>query len=354
MKRIFPYILTALVLAACGRRECPFSGCGDSSDSVEITADILLPSTPVRNQGDTELCWIYAMLAAIETDRLAQGDSVTLSPLWLARKSLEEQSADTYLSGRRISLRGTLPEAMRLLETHGIVAWDAYRASQQSPSRAATRKTERLARSFSVHKKGLEELREAVGDALDSTLGPTPRNVFMLGMEYTPREFAHSLCMPGDWKAYTSFTHHPFHTPFVMEIPDNRQRHEATNIPLEELVSMTARSLRNGHPVAWEGSLAFRRNGNDAAGIQRETGISHGNLSRKDMTTLQQQRQRMLERHQLTDDHCMAITGMGHDRKGQRYFILKNSWGKDNGHDGYVYMTERQFALCTIMIMARI
>lgn len=342
MKRICLYILSALVLAACGRRECSFYGEEAPSDSAAITTDILLPTTPVRNQGGTELCWIYAMLATIETDRIVQGDSVALSPLWLARKSLEEQTADTYLSGRRISLRGTLPEAMRLLEDYGIVAWDAYNGTLPASSHAVARKTERLARSFAIHGKGIMPLRNAVGDTLDDLLGPTPYNVFMLGMEYTPKEFAHSLCLPGDWKAYTSFTHHPFHKPFIVEVPDNRQRHEAMNIPIGQLLAMTIESLNNNHPVAWEGSLRFLNKRED-----------NGNISPADTTILQQQRQQALERHRLTDDHCMAIIGLGHDNKGQKYFILKNSWGKEKGNGGLVYMTERQFATHTIMIMAR-
>lgn len=343
MKPITLYILATLVLAACGRRECPFSGNGDSSDSLTVTADILLPTTPVRDQGDSELCWIYAMLATIETDRLAEGDSVTLSPLWLARRSLEEQATDRYLSGRRVSLRGTLPEAMRLLERYGIVAWDAYRPAEPSPSRSAARRAETLSYTFSRHRKGLEQLRRAMDDALDSTLGPAPRNVFMFGMEYTPQEFAHSLCLPGDWKAYTSFTHHPFRKPFAVEIPDNRQRHEAMNIPFGELLSMTVNSLRSGHPVAWEGSMAFLREGKEAGEFPESNATA----------ALQRQRQRLFESHRLTDDHCMAIIGTGHDHKGRRYFIMKNSWGKDNGHGGYVYISERQFALSTIMIMVR-
>ncbi|MDE5985868.1 MAG: C1 family peptidase [Prevotella sp.] len=343
MKHISLYILATLVLAACGRHECPFSGNGEDRDSIAVTADILLPTTPVRDQGDTELCWIYAMLATIETDRLAEGDSVTLSPLWLARHSLEEQATDRYLSGRRVSLRGTLPEAMRLLETYGIVAWDAYRPAGQSPSRSVARRAETLAYTFSRHRKGLEQLRHAMDDALDSTLGPAPRNVFMFGMEYTPQEFARSLCLSGDWKAYTSFTHHPFHEPFVVEIPDNRQRHEAMNIPLDKLLSMTLKSLSSGHPVAWEGSMTFLREGKE----------EECNTEGKDTNALQRRRQQLFETRRLTDDHCMAIVGTGHDNEGRRYFIMKNSWGKDYGHGGYVYISERQFALSTIMIMAR-
>ena len=46
----------------------------------EYTNEVLNRMTPVKDQGDSETCWIYAMLATIETEHLAWGDSVNLSP----------------------------------------------------------------------------------------------------------------------------------------------------------------------------------------------------------------------------------------------------------------------------------
>lgn len=353
MKRICLYILSALVLASCGRSECSSHRDDNTKSSIAFKKDIIFPTTPVKDQGTTDLCWIYAMLATIETDRLAQGDSVNLSPLWLARKSLEEQATTTYLKRTEISLRGTLPEAMRLLDTYGIVAWDAYPGNSGVASRAEARRIDRMARMFSNNNRGLESLQETVGGSLDDSLGPTPRNVFMFGMEYTPPEFARSLCLPGDWMAYTSFTHHPFHRPFAVEVPDNRQGHEAMNVPIGELLAMTAESLKNGHPVAWEGCMAFMDDGKDKRKSFAENKKGSWNVTPNDTASLQKKRQRLFESHRLTDDHAMAIVGMGHTKDGQRLFILKNSWGEDFGNKGFAVMTERQFALCTIMIMLR-
>ena len=50
-----------------------------------FTNELLLPMTPVKNQGKSELCWAYAMLATIETEHLLRGDSVNLSPQYLGR-----------------------------------------------------------------------------------------------------------------------------------------------------------------------------------------------------------------------------------------------------------------------------
>lgn len=318
------------MLASCGRHESSYTH--DAGEKIKV--DVMLPVTPVKDQGKTELCWAYAMLAAIETDRLAMGDSVNLSPQWLARHSLEEQALDSYLTGRKMSLRGTLPEAMRLLQQYGIVAWDAYHP--ECNAKTATRKVEHLAGTFSSQQRGLTKLQSSLADMLDEEMAPAPRYVFMLGAEYTPLEFAHSVCMPGDWTPYTSFTHHPFGKPCIVEVPDNRQRHTAVNVPVDTLISKVRESLRRRHPVAWEGCMK-----NNAGTIKYHKSFA------------QNARQDLFERHILTDDHCMAIVGMGHAANGTRYFICKNSWGVKDGRHGYRYMSEQQFVLSTIMIMVK-
>lgn len=349
LNRLFTYTIILLVLASCGRRESSYNAegsCIDKNTAACITnkknspivgrGTVLLPTTPIKDQGSTELCWIYAMLATIETDRLALGDSVNLSPLWFERKSIEEQADNTFLTGGNISLRGTLPEAMRLMQTYGTIAWDAYHLNTPLSSRVITRKTKQLAKTCAGQQRDLNYFRNKLTDILDSEFGPAPRFVFMLGAEYTPLEFTHSLCLPGEWKAYTSFTHHPFNESFAVEVPDNRQHHEAYNIPIDSLLYKVRKSLRQRHPVAWEGCMK-----NNAENIKFH------NLS------IQNTRQQLFERHILTDDHCMAIVGMAHAKNGETYFICKNSWGINDGNHGYRYMTERQFALSTIMIMSK-
>ena len=44
-----------------------------------FTNEVLNRMTPIKDQGESQTCWIYAMLAAIETEHLSWGDSVNLS-----------------------------------------------------------------------------------------------------------------------------------------------------------------------------------------------------------------------------------------------------------------------------------
>ena len=47
----------------------------------------------------------------------------------------------------------------------------------------------------------------------------------------------------------------------------------------------------------------------------------------------------------------MHIVGLVKDQKGNTYFKVKNSWGKNQGNQGYVYMSVPYFKLKTISVL---
>lgn len=44
----------------------------------------------------------------------------------------------------------------------------------------------------------------------------------------------------------------------------------------------------------------------------------------------------------------MELIGIARDRKGDRYFICKNSWGTDNPYGGLMFMSEAYARLKTV------
>ena len=83
MNRLLPLCL-ALVLACSCSRHTP--------EGATFTIETLNKTTPVKDQGRSPLCWLYAMLATIESDRLMMGDSVNLSPHFVARAMLADMA----------------------------------------------------------------------------------------------------------------------------------------------------------------------------------------------------------------------------------------------------------------------
>ena len=150
--RVFLLLAAVGLLVACGRKE-----------QHQFTYDFLLPITPVKDQGKTELCWAYAMLATIETEHILRGDSVNLSGVYVGRCLQHYQQSMGQAS---TSQRGMGMTLLNMIQREGIVGYDVL-----------------------------------PDDATDDL--PTPKWVFMLGAQYTPQEFAHSVCAPDEYVALT-------------------------------------------------------------------------------------------------------------------------------------------------------
>ena len=46
----------------------------------------------------------------------------------------------------------------------------------------------------------------------------------------------------------------------------------------------------------------------------------------------------------------MAIVGIAHDDDGEKYFVMKNSWGTDRPHRGLDYLSFKKFRKLTLAV----
>lgn len=328
-------LFSALTLASCRPEQKPAAAAKET-----FTDEVRLAFTPVKNQGSSSLCWAYAMLATIETEHIMMGDSVNLSPHYAARCLLADEVRRCFLSKGRlgINMRGTAPRLLRLIAEYGIMPYDSYNAPQLNYNALARRL--QMATGTS---RTLSAADSAAEGMLNEYIGHLPRAVYMLGAEYTPCEFAHSVCMRGEYSALTSFTHHPFGEEFVLEVPDNRSGEMFLNVPIDELMSRIERSLRAGHPVCWEGDVS-----EPGFSFARGTAVLQAG---KPCT--QAARQAEFERLGTTDDHCMELIGIARDSKGRRWFIAKNSWGTANPYGGLMYLSADYVRMKTIAVVVK-
>lgn len=331
---------TVLLAAACG---------GDGAVKMRgygrFSIETLNKTTPVKDQGQSSLCWAYAMLATIESDRLMKGDSVSLSPHYVARMMLRSEAVNRYTAGGHCeaSLTATAPMSLRLIETYGAMPYDSYRAecNYDVLCRRINLVTDRHIR----RRAGIHRLLKTADDVMDEAIGPLPMRVYMLGAEYTPVEFAHSVCLPGQYKAFTSFTHEPFWKDIVLKIPCNRSDEVFYNIPVDSLIGRMVTALKSRCSVCWEGDIS-------------EPGFSfkEGRAELPDGVTdlSQEARQRMFENFSTTDDHCMEIIGLAHDGAGRPYFVCKNSWGTGNKYGGLMFMSFAYARMKTIAAVMKV
>ena len=70
-------------------------------------------------------------------------------------------------------------------------------------------------------------------------LGEYPERFSVNGVEYNPVSYRDFLGInPDDYVNLTSFTHHPFYEPFVIEVCDNWRWDSAWNLPIDELMAV--------------------------------------------------------------------------------------------------------------------
>ena len=66
----------------------------------------------------------------------------------------------------------------------------------------------------------------------------------------------------------------------------------------------------------------------------------------------QNSRQVAFDNYETIDDHGMHIIGLAKDQVGNKYYLVKNSWGTNrNECDGYFYASEAYLRFKTISIM---
>ena len=313
-----------------------------------FTTEILLKTTPVKNQGKSSLCWAYAMLATIETEHIMRGDSLNLSVTFLARHLLEDQLENNYLSHQTtpITTRGMSGDALWLMENYGAMPYDTWH--DNADYTLLCRKLQIMANAAAVHKTGLKKLIDDAEPLMNQQMGVKKGNVYLLGSEYTPLEFAHSLFRHGEYEALTSFTHHPYNKRMILGVPDNRYGNAMLNVPLDTLQTRIVNALRQGHPVCWEGDTSN-------PGFSFSKGIavydnSANTSSTKNNKVDAEIRQKAFETRRTTDNHCMAIVGLARDKNGMLYFICKNSWGTSNPYHGFMYMSEDYLRMNTLAV----
>ena len=331
MKKGIFIFLTCLVLISCGQQRSRVN-----IPEEKFTIDLSLPTTPVKDQGSSSLCWVYAMLATLETEHIMRGDSVNLSPDYVARMYLSEQANRRRLLPNKIvqkeagiTTRGMCTMALDLIQTYGLQHYDAYRHKPDMDYNVLCRKLD----------KGNDTEK-----LLDKYIGPLPNQVFMLGALYTPLEFAHSVCTDDEYVALTSFTHHPYGQRFPLEVPDNYFYDTFLNVSLDTMMNRIVQSLRAGHPVCWEGDIS-------EPGFLFGEGYAVLKNEKKKVTA--ERRQASFEARRTTDDHVMEIVGLAHDQHGRRFFLCKNSWGTANRYHGFMFLSENYVRMKTIAVVLR-
>ncbi len=352
-------------------------------EGYKFTTVVSLPATPVKNQSATGTCWCFATTSFMESELIRMGKGeYDLSEMFVVNETYRNRIRDNYLRQGKGNLgEGSLsPSWLRVFREEGIVPQEAYSGiSYDSPvhNHRELQAYIDAVTTVPVKMKRLSKESDEVTNAiLEIYLGEQPESFTYKGVSYTHESFATSLGLNmDDYVHITSFSHFPFYTEGLLEVPDNWEMNRFHNVPLDELIQVMDYALNNGYTVNWDGDVSERgfshaigvainpdmtkadisgstdRARFESMGTDRAAGLSF-EKPYPEIDVTQDIRQKGYETFVTTDDHLMHVTGIVKDQNGTKYYITKNSWGTErNPTGGYLNMSESFVRSKTIYIM---
>ncbi len=340
-------------------------------------------ATPVQDQYRTGTCWSFSALGFFESELIRTGKGEhNLSEMYVVNHTYRDK-ADRYvrMHGKtNFGAGGAFVDIAHVWDTYGIVPEEVYSGLNYGTDKHNHSELDHILTAYveavvdNKQKTLSPKWKEGYNAVVDSYLGEIPESFEYDGKEYTPKSYADELGLNmDDYVSITSYTHHPFYEKFMLEIPDNWLHVESYNLPIEELMAVMDGAIDNGYSFAWgadvsEKGFAFREGlailpeddstidvkGKDNqnfsdAGAEKVSNAFEQPVPQKEVT--QELRQEQFDNWMTTDDHGMQVTGIVEDQNGDRYYIVKNSWGTQyNNLDGYFFASEAYVKLKTMNI----
>lgn len=359
-------------------------------------------ATPVKNQSATGTCWSFSTTSLVESQELKNNlGEFNLSEMFTVRNIYIEKARNYILrQGHAQFGEGALGhDVIHSIATYGAVPEAAYSGLKKGQylhnHKALISNLKQYLDDLLASKPLKEDWMKGFITTLDETLGVPPSEFEYKGVKYTPLSFAKNVLHfnASDYVFLTSFTHHPYYEPFIVEVPDNFSNGSYINIPLNELIQITKEAITKGYSVLWDADVSntgFNQNKgiamltdttlnqyNDlnlrklsAADTQRRTAsidrelkksITEGgkvasnpmfdNGGPREVVWDANLRQTLFENLVTQDDHLMHIVGLEKSPDAKDFFIVKNSWGNVGPDKGYIHVSEPYFAINTITII---
>ena len=340
----------------------------------QITDDVVVPHTSVKNQAQSGTCWCFAGVGLIEAEILKKYNvEIDLSEMYLVRwayankfeKYVRMQGTCNFSPG------GEVFDALYAINESGMMTEDAYNGLVLGDKNHNHGELHTVLAEYGkiVNKQHNGKISKAwpnmVQSVLDVYLGEVPATFTFEGTEYDAKSLAEKYPLNiNDYVQISAFTNHENYKPYIMPIQDNWTNTMSYNMPLDELMSELDNALNNGYTVGWAQDVSdkgFSRKAgvgvvleDDIEKIRQSDPKKYKKMSddeikaslykfesvmpEKEVT--EEMHQEAYENGQTTDDHSMLIVGIAYDQNGTKYYKVKNSWSERHGMEGYWYCSE--------------
>ena len=328
------------------------------------------PVTPVKNQYRSGTCWCFSALSFVESEVLrTKGIETDLSEMFVVGKSYHDRAikyvrVDGHLN---FAAGSSFGDVFHVIKDYGIVPQEAMPGFNYGTDKPEHNELDAALKGYveAIVRNPNKKLSTAWVNGFDGIVaayfGEYPEGFSVNAVEYTPESYIDYLGINTDeYVNLTSFTHHPFYEPFIIEVCDNWRWDSAYNLPIDELMAVMYNAIDNGYTIAWGSDVSekgFTRNGIAVMPVEKEVKAAGSDQERwvgksaekaeevkaelpEEMTITQEMRQDAYDRKTTTDDHGMHIYGLAEDQNGTKYFMVKNSWGEAGKYKGIWYASD--------------
>ncbi|MBL7804064.1 MAG: aminopeptidase [Saprospiraceae bacterium] len=361
MKRLVFSLLAGLFSIALTAQNNP--------EAYSFTPFKMLTATPVKDQQQTGTCWAFSSASFLESELIRTGKGqVNLSEMYIVRH-VYRQKCENYVRRQgqtRFSEGGLAHDLINAAREYGVVPEEVYPGRKDSSKPFNHGPLEKSLKNLcdKLIDEGKAGTLKAnwtadIDKALDAEFGPVPTQFSVGGTQFTPLSYLEFLGLNlDDYVTITSFTHHPYYKPFVLEIPDNFAHGSFYNLPLNELMRSLTFSLQTGYTVTWDADVSNEGfSAQNGLAIVPQKDWSAKSTAEQNATfkywepekdVNQEYRQQMFDRQITQDDHLMHVVGILDEVHSGVYYVVKNSWGEISDLKGYVYVSEDYMRLNTI------
>ena len=375
MKKLF--VLAVLALG--------FAAAASAQEGYQFTDQKVVKTVPITNQYRSGTCWCFSTLSYLEEEIMAVGgEQMTLSQMWVVRHAYFDKAVKyVRLHGNlNFAVGGAAHDVTEMIAKYGIVPREVYTGQNYGTELPEFNEIDDVLKAYveAIVKNGNGKLtpvwQDGLNAILDSYFGKRPETFTYKGKEYTPKSFAESLPIKmEDYIEFSSYTHHPFYSTFILEVPDNWMWHSMYNLPVGEMMQVLDAALEAGRPVAWGTDVSekgFSRTkaigvipeeveknsiGSDAerwgklTDAEKQAMINNLEGPMKEKTITQEMRQEAYDNYLTTDDHGMVIVGTATDQEGNPFYKVQNSWGESGPYKGFYYFSRPFVEYKTMDIM---